>query len=193
MGAPAAPYWRDAESFADLWSGYYTDREPGSAWVAELNDEVVGYLLGCRDTTRTDGVGVPLRHHLVRRGLAFRPGTAGTIWRAGADLLVDRVRGRPAPQGDVIDERWPAHLHIDLLAEGRGKGLGRRLMGHWLDQLRSEGVHGCHLVTWSENESAIAFFQTMGFRRKGQPVLMAGLRTPTGDRLHTQLLVQDLA
>lgn len=193
MGKSAAPYWRDVESFADLWSSYYTDREPESAWVAEREGQVVGYLLGCRDTRRTGGVGVPLRHHLVRRGLAFRPGTVGTIWRAGADLVADRVRGRPAPQGDILDDRWPAHLHIDLRAEGRGQGLGRRLMGQWLDQLRSERVRGCHLVTWAENDPAIAFFQTVGFRREGEPVLMPGLRTPAGDRLHTQLLVQDLA
>jgi GNAT superfamily N-acetyltransferase len=40
---------------------------------------------------------------------------------------VDSARVRP---------RWPAHLHIDLLPEGRGRGLGRRLMEGWLARLR---------------------------------------------------------
>ena len=50
MGDPIAWQWRDAESFADLFTGWYTDREPESALVVEQEGEVVGYLLGCRDS-----------------------------------------------------------------------------------------------------------------------------------------------
>ena len=50
MGDPIAWQWRDAESFADLFTSYYTDHEPESATVVEIDGRVVGYLLGCRDT-----------------------------------------------------------------------------------------------------------------------------------------------
>ena len=51
MGEPVAWMWRDTESFADLFTSYYTDAEPQSALVAELDGVVAGYLLGCIDSS----------------------------------------------------------------------------------------------------------------------------------------------
>jgi len=53
MGDSAASFWRHEESWADVWTSYYTDREPESLSVATLEGRVVGYLAGCRDTPRT--------------------------------------------------------------------------------------------------------------------------------------------
>lgn len=190
MGDPIDWQWRDAPSFADLFTCYYTDAEPESALVAEKGGDVVGYLLGCVDS-RT--VSIPPRvaaRHLLRRGLLFRPGTAPVLWRAIADLAVDAAHRR-LPTLAVIDERWPAHLHIDLLPAGRGHGAGSALVNRWLDHLRMLGVAGCHAETWAENHDAIAFFEAVGFRRHGPPAPMSGMRSPTGARHHTQLMVHE--
>jgi hypothetical protein len=48
MGESAAPFWRHAESWADVWTSYYTDREPESLSVGTIDGRVVGYLAGCR-------------------------------------------------------------------------------------------------------------------------------------------------
>src|SRR5690606_15764915 len=40
----------DGELFADYWTKYYTDEEPGSALVVEEDGVVIGYLLGCVDS-----------------------------------------------------------------------------------------------------------------------------------------------
>lgn len=192
MGDPIAWAWPDADSFADLFTGYYTDREPESALVVESEGLVVGYLLGCRDSTR---VGVPaamVGRHLVRRGLALRRGTAGIVWRAAADLTGDLVRRRPLDT-ELADPRWPAHLHIDLLPEARGRGVGRRLIATWLDTLREDHVAGCHLGTWAENAGAIAFFESVGFRGEGPIRPMPGIRSPEGARHHSRWMVADLA
>jgi len=191
MGEPVAWAWRDEESFADLWSSYYTDREPESAYVAVEGTRVVGYLLGCRATARVGHPLAPLGRHLLRRGLLFRPGTAGVLWRSLGDLAIAAAR-RDLPRADPPDPRWPAHLHIDLLPEARGTGVGTQLMRTWLDRLRVEGIPGCHLGTYAENAPAIAFFEAMGFRRHGPPQLAPGMRSPTGERHHSQFLVQEL-
>ena len=192
LGAPVVHLWRDQESFADMFSGYYTDREPESAFVAEVDGRVVGYLLGCRDSRRVPSELRVLGHHVVRRGIALRPGTAGFLWRAAADVAGDAVRHQLASP-PRFDERWPAHLHIDLLPHGRGRGLGAALVRTWLDLLRSEGVAGCHLGTFAENLPAIAFFESEGFERYGRQELVPGMRSPEGGRHHTQLMVQSLS
>lgn len=189
LGAPVVDRWRDQESFADLFSGYYTDHEPGSAYVLELDGRVVGYLLGCRDSRTAPNEAKVLVHHIVWRGVMFRPGTAGFLWRCVGDIAGDAVR-RQLAAPVRFDERWPAHLHIDLLPEGRGQGFGAELVRTWLDRLRAEGIPGCHLTTFAENAPAIAFFESMGFERRGRPELVPGMRTPTGGRHHSQLMVQ---
>jgi len=192
MGGPAAWYWRDAASFADLFTGYYTDEEPGSASVCEIDGDVAGYLLGCADSrTVTDPARV-FGRSLLRRALVVRPGTAGLVWRSIGDAVAAGVRRQQLPPSSVVDARWPAHLHVDLLPVARGRGVGASLVRHWLERLRSASVAGCHLQTLSENTTALSFFEAMGFTREGDAVLVPGLRTPDGGRHHVQLMVQPL-
>lgn len=191
LGDPVDWQWRDPDSFADFFSGYYTDHEPGSAWVVDIDGEVRGYLLGCIDSGRAIAPTAYFAHHLLRRGLAFRPGTAGMVWRSVGDILADAPRRRlPPPRFD--DPRWPAHLHIDLLPEARGRGAGAALMRSFLDGLVELGVAGCHVETVAENTRAVAFFEAMGFRRHLRAFSTPGLRSPTGGRHHVQFLVRAL-
>jgi len=191
LGDPVQWQWRDERSFADLFCGWYTDHAPQTAWVAVRAGRVVGYLLGCADSTAVPDPVRALVPQVLRRGLLVRPGTAAVLWRGLADgvSLMRRGDGLPEP---VLDERWPAHLHIDLLPVARGSGVGARLVRTWLDHLRREGVAGCHLETMAENTAAIGFFERQGFRRHGEPTPVPGLRARDGSRLHTQLMVQPL-
>lgn len=191
MGDPAAWQWADQESFADLFSRYYTDHEPGSALVADDGHDVVGYLLGCRDSSRVPSPAAISGRGVLRRGLLVRPGTAPVLWRSIADMARGAVRHEPLSIG-FADERWPAHLHIDLLPQARSQGLGQELITRWLEVLSESRVPGCHLETWAENDGAIAFFTEMGFACHGDPTPMPGLRSPEGHRHHTQVMVQTL-
>ena len=93
MGDPIDWQWRDRESFADMFTGYYTDREPGSAFVVEVDGVVEGYLLGCLDSHQAWNPATVAGRHIVRRGIAFRPGTAAVVWRTFGDAAVDLVAG----------------------------------------------------------------------------------------------------
>lgn len=192
IGEPADWYWADEDSFADTWTGWYTDHEPESVGVVEIDGRVEGYLLGCRDTRDAwPPENVVGRHLIGGQHLLVRRGTAGFIWRAFGDIAVDAARRR-LPERDPFDPRWPAHLHIDLMPVARGQGAGRRLMTRWLDSLREAGIAGCHLGTIAENTKAIAFFEAMGFRRHGPNNPLPGMRTRSGARMHEQLMVQEL-
>ena len=68
---------------------------------------------------------------------------------------------------DAAAEPWlaeyPAHLHIDLLPDLQGKGLGRTLMNNLFEELKQQRVPGLHLGVSSSNAGAVAFYQKLGF------------------------------
>ena len=187
MGGPADWYWRHAESFADIWTSYYTDHEPESLFVAMEGRKLVGYLTGCVDSQMAPSPAWAITKADLRYALFLRPGTAGFFWRGVVDALVQRG----TPRGQLDDSRWPSHLHINLLPEARGLGVGASLMNAWLLRLRQAGSPGCHLGTLLENERAIRFFEHQGFVRFGAPQLAPGMRTPSGGRHHLQFMVRD--
>jgi len=188
MGEPIEWLWRDPESFADLITRYYTDREPESILVATRDGRVVGYLTGCVDSQRARGAPVREIRRLLRNGALLKPGFASFLGR----VLIDVVRDRGAPDESLFDARWPAHLHIDFLPEGRGKGLGRRIMNQWFERLRGLGTPGVHLGTFAENHPAIRFFEACGLARHGGPHRAPGFRTPDGRRMHLQWMTRSL-
>lgn len=189
MGEPAGWFWRDKESFADLTTGYYTDNEPDSAFVVVGADgKVVGYLLGCIDTSRKTSLNRTIVHHSLGRALLLRPGTAGVLWRGAADL----VRGRPPHW--FADERYPAHFHIDLLPVARGSGAGGRLVDAFLERLVAAGVPGVHIETLAPNEAAIRFFESLGFEwvATGPERWLPGWRTRSGERISIVAMTKQL-
>lgn len=188
MGESIEWIWRDRESFADLVTRYYTDREPESIFVATREKRVVGYLTGCVDSERARGAAVAEIRRLVLRGALLRPGFGAFLARAVLDTVRDRgVRGEA-----LFDARWPAHLHIDFLPEGRGRGLGRRLMQLWFERLRGLGAPGVHLGTFAENRAAIGFFEGCGLARQGAVVPAPGFRMRDGSRMHVQWMARPL-
>ncbi len=189
MGEPVDWFWRDLDSFANIWSAYYTDQEPESSFVAVRSDLVVGYLLGCVDTTRSPSLASTFARQIISRFLLFRRGTASFLGRSLRDVL----RGTPLPPGELDDARWPSHLHINLLPEARGAGAGAALMHAWFGRLATMGSSGCHLAMLAENKDALSFFERMGFRRVGSPLPIPGMRTRDGARIHQQYMVQEFS
>src|SRR5207302_10591938 len=48
LGEPIDPVYQDHVLFADFLTSYYTDKEPESSFVLEIDGEIRGYLLGSR-------------------------------------------------------------------------------------------------------------------------------------------------
>ncbi len=188
MGEPEWQ-WRDPKSYADLFTSYYTDAEPESALVVDRAGVVEGYLLACVDSRRAWSETSIFLRLLWRRAIALRPATAGFVWRSFGDVVVDGIRHRLPPPA-LHDDRWPAHLHIDLLGSIRSRGVGAALLRTWLGHLEELEVPGCHVYTLAENHRAIRAFESVGFVGRGAPALAPGRRSRTGGRHHVQLLVR---
>lgn len=58
---------------------------------------------------------------------------------------------------------YPSHLHIDLLPRAQGRGYGRKMLEQVMGRLRERGSPGAHLGVSVQNESAVGFYQRLGF------------------------------
>lgn len=59
-------------------------------------------------------------------------------------------------------KKFPAHLHINCHADSRGKGVGKVLVNTILQQMRSEGIKGLHIMTGPQSDNRI-FYQKLNF------------------------------
>ena len=188
MGQSIAYAYSDRESWVDMYTRYYTDSEPESAWVAvDAEDEVCGYLLSSMDTRQAESeVSIALRHS-VRRFLWLRLGTAGFWWRALWDSLMDLAEPK-RPRVDLT--RYPAHVHCNLLPRARGKGVGRALFEAFHAELKARGVPGVHGEAFASNGNIHGLLAKLEYEPYGVPYPVAALRAPDGTRLHGQLVVR---
>lgn len=152
FGEPAERFFPCTRLFAALWVRPYLLR--GSAVVALSGEEVVGYCLG---------VDRPIDY---LRGLCLAAGEllAGLRCRQGREAL--RYLGRAlrwrAPAAPL--RHFPAHLHVALLPEARGRGAGRQLLAAYLDAAAARGVRGLQLSTTERHAAAGRSYAAMGFR-----------------------------
>jgi ribosomal protein S18 acetylase RimI-like enzyme len=163
FGEDAAPYFRDAELFALLFTAYYVEYEPENCFVADDNGSAVGYIIGSVDTEAQrhefDRLIVP---RVVRRMLTR------TLFRHPGDVLfmlglVDHADYEKKLYTPDLVAKYPAHLHMNVAPEYQRRGLGSRLMGRFLETMRKAGAPGVHLVTSTENKKALPFYKKEGF------------------------------
>jgi ribosomal protein S18 acetylase RimI-like enzyme len=159
-GADASSLHPDPRILPDIFVGPYLAQEPELAYVVAESSgsgRARGYILGTADTRR-----------FVARYLAeWLPGVVQRYPDDG-DGRGHELRHPEAMLGPAVDA-YPAHLHIDLLPEAQGQGLGRELMRTFLAALRERGVPRVHLGMGAANHAARAFYDRLGFEELGRP------------------------
>lgn len=158
FGASAERFFPCRPLFAALWVAPYFQAGSGSVgFVALRGEEVLGYILGSVD---------PGRYALALT--AQVPGLLGQwlrgqlpgVWPSVAYLLRSALYRVPHPPAD----RYPAHLHLNLLASARGLGAGGALLDAFLAELRARRVPGVQLSTTRRNVAAVELYTRRGFR-----------------------------
>lgn len=61
-------------------------------------------------------------------------------------------------------EKYPAHLHIDIVPEYQGKGWGSKLINTLFEAVKLQGAPGIHLDMVRWNTAAKGFYEKIGFR-----------------------------
>ena len=168
-GKDAREHYHDPWVLGHRYAGPYVALEPGFAFVVDNGARAVGYVLGVPDSVRFAAES-EAKWFSVLRPLYPRPDRADNSRTdesrtdnsrdAAAHRLIHA--GYAAPTGNWT-AHYPAHLHIDLLPEAQGQGLGRMLMERLWAALRAAGVPGVHLGVGTLNPGALAFYRHLGF------------------------------
>jgi ribosomal protein S18 acetylase RimI-like enzyme len=158
-GEDARGLYVDDRLMGDIFAVPYVTLEPEHAYVVDDGTgAAVGYIVGTADT-------VAFAHRYRSEWL---PAIAGRYPdpaeppETGTDSM---LAVHLHPERMIVPELadHPAHLHIDLLPEWQGKGLGRGLMEAFLGGLHRAGVPKVHLGMAPGNTKARAFYDRLGF------------------------------
>ncbi len=157
-GADGTGVLEDDDLWAEIFVLPYVHRHPDLAFVVEDDEgRVVGYIVAAPDTAAFEEW---FRDEWWPRHTGRWPRPATPATRQDRILLYAYARGQG---GEDFGDEYPAHLHIDLLPEAQGHGLGRRLIETLVAELRRQHVPGVHLVASADNAGAIAFYPRVGF------------------------------
>jgi ribosomal protein S18 acetylase RimI-like enzyme len=160
-GGDATGLYVSDDLMPDVFATPYVEFAPDLAFVLagpDGGDRVQGYILGVADTARFVDW--------------FRTAWVPKLARAYAHVVPPRTRCELirhlgfTPERMLIPEldRYPAHLHIDILPPLQRQGWGRALMEALVAALRARRVPGLHLTMDPANVEARRFYDRLGFR-----------------------------
>ncbi len=152
-GQTAGPLCRKepiiANRVAKMYSTYYVLECADSCFcLADECDKAVGYILCEPDFRKFRKF---YRKNYVPKIFELHKKDGLTAWFL------------PFPY-EIFGNKYPAHLHIDILPQYQNKGYGKKMVNSLLEDLKEKGIKGVMLTADVENEGAIRFYQRLGFK-----------------------------
>ena len=136
LGEPIDSVFSDHKLFADYLTSYYTDWEPESTWVGEVDGEIVGYLTACTHWNLNKFWSIAILPKLLARVLM-------QLLRGNYDARDKKfirwilVRGwRELP----LTPKSSAHFHFNARKEHRRMNMMRDLIVTMFEELKQAGV-----------------------------------------------------
>jgi ribosomal protein S18 acetylase RimI-like enzyme len=136
----------------------YVLHEPNFAYSMEIDNKVVGYVLGVLDTNKFESI---LHKEYWPTVKAKYANNLGDITESDKTLLDQLLK--IGFTSSVIVKTYPSHLHIDIVESGQGNGYGKIMINHMVDQLKKAGSTGVHLHVASKNFRAQEFYKKLNF------------------------------
>lgn len=160
-GADASHLYDDPKLIGHIYAAPYGVLAPERVFVAEDEAGVGGYVCGAWDTAewaaRLEREWWPdLREQYPDTR------TIPTGQRSADQQRIAMIHAPEIPPAPVLD-RFPAHMHMNLLPRLQGKGLGTALLRAWLDDARVNGVTAVHVGVSRVNAGGAAFWSKSGF------------------------------
>ena len=152
----------DPRILGHVFAAPYGLFEPSLAFVAEDEAGVGGYIVGALDS----------REFEVRLEADWWPALRERYPAPPAELPPDQWTPDQRAAGFIhvpltvpaeLAEKYPSHLHINLVPRLQSQGLGQRLMNTLIYALRERGSVGLHFFVWPANQRAVGFYRHLGF------------------------------
>ena len=157
-GDDASEQFDDPDLLGSVYVGPYVTLDGTIALAALDDDGVGGYVLAAIDTADFAVACEREWWPALRRRYPLPEHPTGRR----DDELIAHIHHPPLMPAAAI-ERYPAHLHIDLLPRMQGGRNGRRMIETLVAELQHAGVSGVHLGVAAQNARAIGFYEHLGF------------------------------
>ncbi len=158
-GGDATPFVEDRRLLGHVYVGPYLELQPDLAFVFADEAGIAGYVLGALDTHAFEAACEESWWPRLRKQYPKPPRTS--VRSRDAELV--RMIHHPILTPGGLAERYPSHLHIDLLPRAQGRGQGRALMDTLLEALMAQASPAVHLGVNPANTKAIGFYRRLGF------------------------------
>lgn len=146
----AAENLKDSEEKKNLlllrYCDFYIESCPDTCFVAEENRKPVGYVLCCPDSV-----------FFKREFPRFLKKYGHLNFWQRLQFFGDTLIYLP------FKNKYPAHLHIDILPEAQRQGNGRKLIDALSNKLKEQGKCGVMLAVSADNTNALKFYKAMDF------------------------------
>ncbi len=159
-GEPVDPLFCDRHAFADFFTKYYTDWEPESSFVGEVDGKVVGYLNGC----------LRYRYHGFAEKCIIASLVPKVCWRIVSGDYNQQSRSFLRwciLHGNKETPAFPkqsAHFHFNILPEYRNSGIGLRLFNRFVEHLNEHKTKRVYAqLQTSDNKRTLRLFNRFGF------------------------------
>jgi GNAT superfamily N-acetyltransferase len=162
-GKDASALFKDPYLIGHYYAAPYLSYQKSICYVAEYECRPQGYILSVPDTAAFNQWMEeywlpPLRNNFSK--YLIEPCSEKE------KMILSRINKKHYPidtTNQSLLKHYPAHLHIDLLPNMQGKGIGKILMNNLFDELIKQDVSGLSFGVGMKNKGAITFYQKFGF------------------------------
>ena len=156
-GKDAGRKYKYPKLLGHLYAAPYAVLEPELTFIVTLDEQPSGYILGTKNSKL---------FREISENEWFPNLRAQYPLPNENDISADAVIIKRIHEGYILKKElsdYPAHLHVDLLPNTQGKGIGKRIMQVFIDKLKELNVPALHLEVGKKNIAAVGFYKRMGF------------------------------
>jgi GNAT superfamily N-acetyltransferase len=157
-GASALHLYNEKDMLGEIYVGPYLSFQPDLA-LTLIQDGVSGYALAALDTRSFEDTLSKQWWPLIQE--KYNSGSPEKFNEREKGLF-EYIQNPPLRPEEVVNE-YPSHLHIDLLEQAQGRGIGKAMMHLLIETLREKGSKGVHLGMGATNARAFTFYTKLGF------------------------------
>ena len=168
-GEDANGLYADPRLIGHVYAGPYAVLEPELALVAEDDEGLAGYVLGTANTARFEDRLEQKWWPALRTQYADPTGSDPATWSPDQRLAAEIHH--PGRMPHSVTQRFPAHLHVDLLPRMRGKGAATALLQACFALMKQSGVKAVMIGASRANDRGVRFWQRSGFVEIDSPDL----------------------